>query len=172
MEESNELFDELADNSIEMDAMSEIEKEILDMFDKEKANNSENAELTEKAIMAGVGVEAGIPEVEVDEEKLVQEEARGALAKAEAQLKAAEEQLKASPTAAQLKVQPSPTQERNVPEEGQAKANTVEGQVADALAQAQAEAKLVEEHVKRAAKETQKVVPPAEQSPKAPGKDE
>ncbi|MBE3041297.1 hypothetical protein IMZ48_01665 [Candidatus Bathyarchaeota archaeon] len=58
MEQGDELLSELAGNSVEMDAMSEIEKEILDMFAKEKAKG----EVTEGAIMSEVGVAKGVPE--------------------------------------------------------------------------------------------------------------
>lgn len=59
IDEEDELLKELEDSSVEMDAMSEVEKDILESFAKEK----EAARVvSEGDIMAGVGVEKGVPE--------------------------------------------------------------------------------------------------------------
>lgn len=59
IDEEDELLKELEDSSVEMDAMSEVEKDILESFAREKEAAQK---VSEADIMAGVGVEKGTPE--------------------------------------------------------------------------------------------------------------
>src|SRR5690606_27603221 len=54
IDEEDELLKELEDSSVEMDAMSEVEKDILESFAREKEAAQK---VSEADIMAGVGVE-------------------------------------------------------------------------------------------------------------------
>lgn len=137
--ESEELFKELSESTIEMDEMSRIENEILEMFQKEKAA------ITEQAIMSGVGVEEGIPEGQA-EATPVEKQVEAALARAEAEASIVEEQLKNAAAVAEAEAK---KQETSAPKEAQAEAGAVNQEVLDALAKAQAQVKALEEQLKR-----------------------
>lgn len=59
IDEEDELLKELEESSVEMDAMSEVEKGILESFAREQEAAQK---VSEADIMAGVGVEKGVPE--------------------------------------------------------------------------------------------------------------
>lgn len=63
IDEEDELLKELEESSVEMDAMSEVEKDILESFAREKEAAQK---VSESDIMAGVGVEKGVPEAAQD----------------------------------------------------------------------------------------------------------